>query len=56
MDLEEAAAELRQNAWLLGEYWQALRSVGLPDDLAQTLVADYHYNCLIYGDDLVEDD
>lgn len=41
-ELEEIASALRQNAWVLGEYWQALRSAGLPDVVAGEILVDYH--------------
>lgn len=55
-ELEQCAAELRQRAWLLAEFHQALRSAGIPDMLAHDLVADYHRDELIPGYDPDDDE
>lgn len=50
-ELEDVAHSLRQNAWLLGEYWTALRSAGLPDDVAGQILIDYHSGCVLPEDE-----
>lgn len=55
-ELEDAAAELRQNAWLLGEFWQACRDAGLPEGVAHEVVTDYHRECLLLGDEIISRD
>ena len=39
-ELEDAAAVLRQTAWLLAQFHDALRAAGLPDMLAREFVLD----------------
>jgi hypothetical protein len=46
-ELEDIAVSLRQTAWILGEFWEALKGAHLPDDVAASLVVDYHYECIL---------
>lgn len=49
------AATLRQVAALAGEFYAALRSVQVPDELAFVMVQDWHYNYITEGMEWEED-
>lgn len=40
--VEEAAQQLRQWAYLAGEYWRALTAAGIPAHLADDIVRSWH--------------
>lgn len=41
-EFEQAAAELRKTAAMLGEFWDALRAARLPDDLSVAVVSAWY--------------
>ena len=54
-ELEQCAAELRQRAWLLSEFWQALRDLHIPEPVAHDLLIDYRRDELLVFDPVTDD-
>lgn len=53
---QKTAATLRQVAALAGDFYTALRSVQIPDELAFVIVQDWHYNYITEGMGWEEDE
>lgn len=45
-ELEEQAAALRRDAYLIGEFWDALHGSHIPESLAEAIIASWYSNCV----------
>lgn len=48
---EEAKAELRKIVAMAAGFWEDLRAAGLPDEVANQMVIDWHWQTLIWVDE-----